>query len=163
MAERRDAVVYEERRFQALALYRKGVRQADIARQFRVTRAAVCQWLRRSRKRGSAALRRKPRPGRPSKLTAAQRRVLVRLLALGAERAGYSTQLWTAERIQRLVLERFGVRYHVHHVPKLLRQCGWSCQRPTGRALERDEAEIRRWIREDWPRIKKKPAARKQH
>jgi transposase len=91
-------------------------------------------------------------------LTDTQRRKLVRLLARGAERVGYATQLWTAERIQRLVLEHFGARYHVNHVPKLLRQCGWSYQRPTGRAVERDEAEVRRWVRDEWPRIKKKPA-----
>lgn len=160
MRERRDTAAFEDRRFQALALHRQGVPQADIARQLRVSRAAVCQWLKRARKKGRAALRSQPRPGRPPKLTGRQRQTLVRLLALGAERAGYVTQLWTAERIQRLVLERFGARYHVHHVPKLLRQCGWSYQRPTGRAVERDEAEVRRWLREEWPRIKKKPSAR---
>jgi transposase len=161
MAERHSATALEKRRFQALTLYRKGVAQAEIARRLRVSRAAVCQWLKKARKKGKQALQRKPRPGRPPKLTAVQRRSLVQLLARGPERAGYATQLWTAERIQRLVAERFGVRYHVHHVPKLLRQCGWSYQRPTGRAIERDEAAIERWIQEDWPRIKKKPTGRK--
>lgn len=157
MRERRDAVAFEHRRFQAVALYRKGVSQADIAREFRVSRAAVCQWLKKAKRKGTAGLRRKPRPGRPPKLTASQRRSLIKLLARGAEHAGYATQLWTAERIQRLVLEQFGSSYHVNHVPKLLRQCGWSYQRPTGRAIERNEAEVQRWVREDWSRIKKKP------
>ena len=162
MAETRDATALEKRRFQALILYRKGVSQADIARRLRVSRAAVCQWLKKARKKGKQALQRKPRPGRPPKLTAAQQRSLVKLLARGPERAGYTTQLWTAERIQRLVAEQFGVRYHVHHVPKLLRQCGWSYQRPMARAIERDQAAVQRWIRKDWPRIKKKPAGRKR-
>jgi transposase len=158
MITRRDAAAYEDRRFQALILYRKGVPQADIARQFRVSRAAVCQWLRTAKKKGPSGLKRKPRPGRPPKLTTGQRQSLIKLLARGAERAGYTTQLWTAERIQRLVSERFGARYHVNHVPKLLRQCGWSYQRPTARAIERDEVEVGRWLRKDWPRINKKPA-----
>ena len=158
MREKRDAATFEDRRFQALALYRKGVPQADIARELHVSRAAVCQWLKRAKGSGKVALRRKLRPGRPPKLTESQRRQLVKLLARGAEKAGYATQLWTAERIQRLVLEHFGVRYHANHVPKLLRQCGWSYQRPTGRAVERDEAEVRRWVRDEWPRIKKKRA-----
>ena len=38
-----------------------------------------------------------------------------------------------------------------------LRQRGWSCQRPVGRALERDEDKIRRWKQQRWPEIKKKP------
>ena len=161
MAETRNATALEKRRFKALTLYRKGVTQADIARRLKVSRAAVCQWLKKARKKGKQALQRKPRPGRPPKLTAVQQRSLVKLLARGPERAGYTTQLWTAERIQRLVAERFGARYHVHHVPKLLRHCGWSYQRPVGRAIERDEAAVQRWIQEDWPRIKKKPAGRK--
>jgi transposase len=161
MGERQSAASLEKRRFQAFALYRKGLTQAEIARRLRVSRAAVCQWLKKARKKGEQALQRTPRPGRPPKLTALQQRSLVQLLARGPERAGYTTQLWTAERIQRVVVERFGVRYHVHHVPKLLRQCGWSYQRPTGRAIERDEAAIERWIEEDWPRIKKKPTGRK--
>jgi transposase-like protein len=33
---------------------------------------------------------------------------------------------------------------------------GWSCQRPTGRAPERDEEKIRRWKQKRWPEIKKK-------
>ena len=45
--------------------YRKGVTQADIARRLRVSRAAVCQWLKRARKKGQRALQSKPRPGRP--------------------------------------------------------------------------------------------------
>ena len=65
--------------------------------------------------------------------------------------------MWTTERIARLIQRQFGVRYHRDHVGRLLGQMGWSCQRPTGRARERKEAEIARWKRVEWPRIKKKP------
>jgi Winged helix-turn helix len=34
------------------------------------------------------------------------------------------------------------------NVWRLLRQMGWSSQRPTGRALERNEAEIAEWKKE---------------
>ena len=36
-------------------------------------------------------------------------------------------------------------------------QLGWSPQRPTGRAIERDEQAIAQWKRKRWPEIKKKP------
>jgi putative transposase len=119
----------------------------------------VSRWIGAVRRGGEAALRAKPRPGRPSKLDAARRRRLLRELERGPEKHGYATQLWTAERIRKLILERFGVVFHVNHVPKLLRDCGWSYQRPTSRATERDEAAIATWLKEDWPRIKKKRAA----
>jgi transposase len=41
-------------------------------------------------------------------------------------------------------------------VPRLLRALGWTPQKPARRSLERDEAAIRRWIKQDWPRVKKR-------
>src|SRR6202035_1990596 len=35
---------------------------------------------------------------------------------------------------------------------------GFSPQKPTRRALERDEERIRAWIEQDWPRVKKRRA-----
>ena len=52
------------------------------------------------------------------------------------------------------------MRYHEAHVWRILRRLGWSCQRPSGKALERDEQAIREWKKVEWPRIKKKPSAR---
>jgi transposase len=72
---------------------------------------------------------------------------------------GYSTALWTGERVARLIRERYGVRLHFKHVPKLLRGLGWSYQRPTSKAMERDDDAVRRWVQTEWPRIKKKRAA----
>jgi transposase len=95
-----------------------------------------------------------PRPA--STLSAAQRRRLVTLLGQGALHAGYRTELWTLPRVAELIRDEFGVRYHPAHVWKVLTALGWSCQKPERRAVERDEAAIARWKREDWPRIKKR-------
>ena len=78
-------------------------------------------------------------------------------LKRGPEALGYATGLWTAARVAHLIEQECGVQYHPGHVWRLLRQLGWSCQRPTGGALERDEAAIRRWKQRRWPEIKKKP------
>jgi len=59
--------------------------------------------------------------------------------------------------VGHLIQEEFGVHYHAGHVWKLLRQLNWSPQRPTGRALERDEQAIDHWRRKTWPDLKKKP------
>src|SRR6266496_2805863 len=59
----------------------------------------------------------------------------------------------------KLVERRFGVSYHVDSIGRLLHQLGWSAQKPARRALERDERQIRRWVRQEWPRVKKTPPA----
>jgi transposase len=61
--------------------------------------------------------------------------------------------------VRDLIEQRTGVRFHEDHVWRILRKLGWSCQRPTGRALERDEQAIRQWKKVEWPRIKKKRSA----
>ena len=34
------------------------------------------------------------------------------------------------------------MRYHIDHIGRLMRALGWSPQKPTRRALERDETAI---------------------
>src|SRR6266545_4106008 len=81
-------------------------------------------------------------------------------LKRGAEVAGYETNLWTLDRVAELIEQDFGVKYHAGHVSWLLKKLGWSCQRPTGKALERDEPAIKQWKKRRWPELKKKPSAR---
>jgi transposase len=54
-----------------------------------------------------------------------------------------------------LIQRHFKVRYHPAHVSRLLHGLGFSPQKPTRRAVERDEARIQAWIEQDWPRVKK--------
>jgi transposase len=82
---------------------------------------------------------------------------LTSCLLEGPEKLGYETPLWTCPRVADLIEREFGIRYHAGHVWKLLRQLGWSPQRPVGRALERNEEAIGEWKRKTWPEIKKKP------
>jgi transposase len=152
----------EERRIAAGRLLRAGrLSQAEIARQLGVSPAAVCLWARqlRDHPRGFAALRRRPRPGRPPRLTPSQWRDLLDILARGAKRSGYETERWTLPRIRAVIEWRWGVTYHVDYLSARLRELGWSAQVPAVRAAERDEAVIRAWLEKDWPRIKKRLAA----
>lgn len=161
MKEKRDLAAWEQRRFKGLDLYQHDVSQAEIARRLGVTQQAVSKWIRDWKRLGKQSLVRKPHEGRPHKLSADQERDLLDQLSRGPLAHGYSTALWTGERIARLIRERYDVRIHFKHVPKLLKQLGWSYQRPTSKAMERNDDVVRRWVQQDWPRIKKKGAARR--
>ena len=67
------------------------------------------------------------------------------------------TSLWTSARVSHLIELQCGIRYATGHAWCILRQLGGSCQRPVGRALERDEEKIRQWKQKRWPEIKKRP------
>jgi putative transposase len=151
----------EERRLAAGRLLRAGrYSQAEIARQFGVSRAAVSHWARRLRGGpGLASLRARPRSGRPPRLSLAQGRQVLARLAAGARAAGFDTERWTLRRIAVLLRREFGVRYHPHSLSALLRAWGWSPQRPATQARERDERAVTAWRQRLWPRLKRGPGA----
>jgi transposase len=158
MAQRRFPTPHdwrEGRRLRAWELAQQGWTQSAIAAALGVTQGAVSQWLRRARAGGVAALRRRPAPGAPPKLTPAQRAQVPALLARGAAAFGFRGNVWTAPRIATVIETHFGVRYHPAHVSRLVRARGWSVQRPVQRATQRDEAAIARWYAERWPTLKK--------
>ena len=149
----------ERRRLRALALLKEELLPSEVARRLGVDRRSVRRWKAAARKNGEAGGRARAAPGRPSKLTARHKRRLEALLINGPLAAGFHTDLWTCPRVAELIKQRFRVNYHVDHVGRLLHDLGWSPQKPARRAVERDEQEIRRWVREDWPRVKKTPGA----
>ena len=149
----------QRRRLRAARLLLKGVAQAEVARRVGVSRASVCEWNERLAEGGLDALRRRPR-GRPAGLDRAMRAQLAQALKAGAMANGYATELWTLGRVGRLIEQRFGLKYSVSQVWRVLSAMGWSCQRPAGRARERNEQAIREWKQKRWPVLKKTPPPR---
>jgi transposase len=149
----------ERRRRRAIALLQQGMAPVEVARIVGVDRRSVRRWRVNYDRDGPAGVGAQPVPGRPSKLDQRRRTQLERVLLRGAEAAGFSTPLWTCPRVAEVVRREFGIRYHVDHIGRVLRKMGWSPQKPERRARERDEAAIQRWVKVEWPRIKKKHGA----
>ena len=140
---------------EAARLFRRGFSQAEVARTLGVTPKSASRWHQAWREGGRRALRAAGRAGRKPRLSERQLRRLEQELLKGPQAQGYATQLWTLPRIAGVIEKLFGVRYHPGHVWYLLRRLGWSCQRPGRQAKERGEEGIRRWLAENWPRIKR--------
>ena len=133
----------------------EGWLQQDIAKALGVSEGAVSQWMKRGRAGGIEALKAHPSPGVKPKLSAEQKAQLPILLAKGAEAYGFRGDVWTASRVAEVIEHTFGVRYHRDHVGRLLREAGWSRQKPVERASQRNEEAITEWYEERWPAIKK--------
>jgi transposase len=147
----------ERRRRRALALLDEGRTLREVARMVGCQASSVMRWRNVRKKSGEKGLRVRRSPGRPRKLSEGQSRRLIRQLLKGAHAYGYSTDLWTTARIAEVIEKMFGVRYDRDHVGRLMHRLGWSHQKPTRRALERDEAAIEQWRRRHWPQVKKTP------
>ncbi len=147
----------EKIRTAAVKAVLSGQKQNHVAKVFGVWPTAVCNWMRLYRKGGFDSLKATISSGRPPKLDKKQREQLYELLKRGAIAAGFQTELWTGKRVAWLVKKEFGIGYHHQYVPTLLREIGFSLQKPAGVARERDEKKIRAWVTRTWPAIKKKP------
>jgi transposase len=141
----------EHRRRRAVQAVAEGNKPATVAKVLGVDRGTVYRWLRLARQPGGLD----PKPlWRPHGLSDDQLRRLEALLLQGASQHGWPNDLWTATRVQRLILRTFGLDYHPEHVRKVLkRRLGWTSQKPQTKAKERDEDGIRRWKQQEVPRI----------
>jgi transposase len=154
----------EERRMEGGRLLRAGVlSQSEIARHLNVSRASVSAWAKKVDTVGLRGLRKSKATGIQSKLTKAQKQKLKRLLDHGALASGFATDRWTLERIAELIQHEFSIKYHPNYLNRLLASLGFSPQKPLPQAAEQDEALVRAWLKQDWPRIKKGAAAQRKN
>jgi len=68
--------------------------------------------------------------------------------------------LWTAGAVRQLICRRFQIRYSVRTVQRYLKAWGFTPQKPRRRAWEQDDAAVQRWLRDEYPAIRKE--ARRQ-
>ena len=142
-------------------MFEKGASQAEVARTLGVSRVTAMEWHHAWRKGGRAALMGAERLGRPVRLNQKHVERLKSVLIKGAQASGYSTNVWTLPRVAEVIERITRIHYHPGHVWRVLRSLGWSHQKPTTRAVERDEKKIADWIQYRWPRVKKTPESEK--
>jgi transposase len=144
----------------AAAIFRRGLRQADVHRRLGVSRTTAQRWYEAWRKDGKQGLKAAGRAGRKPRLEKRQQRRIVEALLRGAEAHGYGNDLWTLPRVAEVIRRETGIQYHPGHVWRILREVlGWSLQKPARQAREQDHRAVRGWVKTTWPEVKKKPGA----
>jgi transposase len=143
-------------RGKAVLGYINGKRVIKMAEELDVTRGSVNRWLQWYEAEGIAGLVPKKPPGAAPRLTDDQRADLTMTIILGPQAAGFNTGVWTGPMIGEWIRREFGVKYHNHHIPRLLHQLGFSVQRPRKRLARADREKQAHWLRTRLPAIKKK-------
>jgi transposase len=126
-----------------------------VAAVLGVSPQSVTEWVRRFLIYGPKGLVVKTSPGRPAKLTKAQRHDLGAMIDAGPAVAGYSGGCWRSPMIQDLILTRFGVCYNVHYISQLLHTLGFSFQKARFVSDHLNERARREWKATTWPKILK--------
>lgn len=150
-------VAQEDLRRKAVRAVLEGRTQTEVGRTFGVTRQALGKWMKAHREGGARALRARRR-GRPQggSLKAWQAaQIAKRVVDRHPEQLNLPFYLWTREAVAQLIESRFGIRLSVWTVGRYLARWGFTPQKPVRRAFEKNPEEVRRWLREEYPAIRK--------
>lgn len=156
--KRRDPLTLEERRTNGVkTIVEQGLSEHEVARRLGVTQGVVSRWYSAYRDGGNSydSLKSREHTGRPSRLTGRQLKSIPGILKKGAEHYGFFTDLWTSERLAKVIEERYGVSYSSSQVARILNSLRQSYKKPEGKAREFDEKRVRDWVKNTLPDIKK--------
>jgi transposase len=154
-----DHKTLEQLRIRAVRQIEQGAHPEEIAAALGMTRAAVYGWLAKYREGGLAALKARPVPGRPSKLSGAQlQRIYTLVVGNDPRQLQFVFALWTRAMVRELIGREFSVRLSEVSVGRLLRKLGLSPQRPLYRAYQQNPEAVARWKAETYPQLRSQAA-----
>jgi transposase len=154
-ARRLDHATLEAMRERAVRSVHDGESPEVVARIIGINRSTIYGWLAQYRRGGWSALKAKPLFGRPPKLDGKKLKWIYNAVTQkNPMQLKFAFALWTREMVAKLIKVRYNISLSVVSVGRLLAQLGITCQRPLHRALERNEALVGQWLKQDYPKIR---------
>ncbi|MDI6721609.1 MAG: IS630 family transposase, partial [Candidatus Aenigmarchaeota archaeon] len=146
--------ILENYRFRAIELYNEGKHINEIAHFFGVHRGSVSSWITTYNRKGKNALKSRKSSGRPRKIAEKEMKMIINILQDNAMQHGFETPLWTCKRLQQVMRQKTGKKLHTTNVMRWLKKWGMTNQKPKRRATQQDEEAVKKWLANEWPRIK---------
>ena len=150
-----------ELRRRCVIYFRDGVKRAEIARRLGLSRQWVTKIIKIYQAEGfDSAVAGKKRG--MSEASAAGMRMLSHeeakkvanwIVDKNPAQLKFDFTLWTAKAVRQLIQREFGRQLALSTVRNYLRSWGMTPQRPKKKAIQQDDAAVRRWLETDYPAI----------
>ena len=139
------------------SVFKKGESPEVVIKTLGFARACIYNWLARYRAGGWHALKTGKISGRPKKLRGSQIAWLYRTIRdKNPQQLRFPFALWTREMIATVIKRQFGIKLSVGSVGRLLRQLGFTCQKPLYRAFQKNPQAVSEWKEKVFLQIRKR-------
>jgi len=148
------------RRINGLLGLASGYTANNIAKILQVTTGTVRQWLQDFLVNALDSVKPQSKSGRRPKLDQSQRIELYKLIVAGPSAAGFSGACWRTPMIKTLIKREFDVDFNVRYLSDYLKQLGFSFQRASFTASQKDPDARNTWLSKTWQAIIKEQRER---
>ena len=138
----------EALRLRAINLLASGERKTEVAKKLGVSRQSLYCWIRVSREKGSASLKRgrRGRPGSRPLLPWQEARILKNVVLFSPETLNLPYRCWTREAIAHLAERWFGIHLSQFIVGSYLKSWGFGPQRSVRYLFRRTPPRLLLWL-----------------
>lgn len=140
-------------RQQSIRLWKKGKDIDDISDFCGVHFTVVYKWIRIYKQRGLEGLKRRKAKGAEPKLNKDDKTQIISWLRKPAMEFGFETPLWDCKKIQKVIKKTLNKSISISNLWETLRRWNLTPQKPEKEALERNPTAVRKWLKEEWPKI----------
>jgi transposase len=147
--------VQEQMRIRAVKIIRGGQSPEKVAEVMGVNRVTVYNWLKRFAEGGWDGLRKRKAPGKVSTLSTSQMRILYyTLVDRTPDQLKFPFALWTCRLVGEFIQREFNATLSRVTVNRILSRLGFTFQKPIEKAVEQDASLVKKWLKEEFPRIR---------
>jgi len=148
-----------EKRKIAIKLRERGVPNKEVAQIVGISAQTISTYYTRYKKEGKKIFKVKSagRPKNTGKILSdeQERKIIRKLIDTTPQQLKFKFALWTREAVKQLIKNEIGIDMPISTVGHYLKKWKFTSKKPIKRAYERKDEETKKWLNEEYPKIKK--------